>query len=251
MILLLGGTSDSIKIAKFLKNSSINFFISVATKEGLEISKDFLSNLIIGKKNLNELSEFCKSHSITSIIDATHPHAKIISENAINISNKENINYIRYERKSTEKIEHKNIFFAKNANYAAIKASQIAKKVFLSTGMNTLDEFTREINPINLFVRVLPTITAIKKCESLNIPFSNIIAIKGPFSKLMNIETFKHFDIDLLITKESGLEGGFDEKIQAAMELNIPVLIITRPILDYPNKFEDLSTLFDKIKLLR
>ena len=49
---------------------------------------------------------------------------------------------------------------------------------------------------------------------------------------------------DLLITKESGVAGGFLEKINACKVLNIPVIIISRKKIDYPkviNNIEDIE----------
>ena len=37
---------------------------------------------------------------------------------------------------------------------------------------------------------------------------------------------------DAIITKESGLSGGFQEKVDAASTLNIPLLVVKRPALD-------------------
>lgn len=48
---------------------------------------------------------------------------------------------------------------------------------------------------------------------------------------------------DVLITKESGKQGGFQEKLAAAAELNIPVIVIHRKKLNYPIEINHLSEL--------
>ena len=68
--------------------------------------------------------------------------------------------------------------------------------------------------------------------------------MKGPFTEEINIATYRQYDIDLLITKESGVAGGFLEKINACKALNIPAVIITRKQIDYPkviNRIEDIE----------
>jgi precorrin-6A/cobalt-precorrin-6A reductase len=39
----------------------------------------------------------------------------------------------------------------------------------------------------------------------------------------------KEYQIDLVLTKESGDSGGFMSKIDAALDLEIPVVIVMRP----------------------
>ena len=59
--------------------------------------------------------------------------------------------------------------------------------------------------------------------------------MQGPFSKLMNLEMYKKYEADVVITKNSGSLGGTDTKVEAAMELNLPLIIIDRPKVQYDN----------------
>ena len=54
--------------------------------------------------------------------------------------------------------------------------------------------------------------------------------MQGTFSKEFNISLMKEYSVSAIITKESGESGGAEEKINAALELNIPVILVTRPI---------------------
>ena len=38
--------------------------------------------------------------------------------------------------------------------------------------------------------------------------------MKGPFSQSINEEFYKHYNVDIVVTKESGIAGGFLEKGQ-------------------------------------
>ena len=44
-----------------------------------------------------------------------------------------------------------------------------------------------------------------------------------------------------MVTKDSGAEGGMVEKISAANQLNVEVLILKRPQLNYPVVFNDIQ----------
>ena len=71
--------------------------------------------------------------------------------------------------------------------------------------------------------------------------------MKGPFTQEMNESTYKQYDIDLVITKESGIAGGFLEKVNACKKLNIPVVIIKRKEMNYPNTIGNIEKLIDLI----
>ena len=45
--------------------------------------------------------------------------------------------------------------------------------------------------------------------------------MKGPFSLEMNRAVFRQYQVDLVLSKESGAAGGFTEKYLAARELSI------------------------------
>ena len=71
--------------------------------------------------------------------------------------------------------------------------------------------------------------------------------MQGPFSKEMNIEIIKKYDIDMLVTKDSGKVGGTIEKLEAAKEMGIPVIIISRPQNKEESFFESAQELIDKV----
>ena len=57
--------------------------------------------------------------------------------------------------------------------------------------------------------------------------------MQGPFSTELNIELFKHYNAEVIVSKDSGQIGGVDTKITAAEKLNLPVVLIDRPKINY------------------
>ena len=53
-----------------------------------------------------------------------------------------------------------------------------------------------------------------------------ILALQGPFSTEMNAAILKQYDIRHMVTKNSGRTGGYQEKLEAAKMLGIPVYVI-------------------------
>jgi precorrin-6A/cobalt-precorrin-6A reductase len=75
--------------------------------------------------------------------------------------------------------------------------------------------------------------------------------MKGAASLEENIELIEKYDAGVMITKESGEVGGVIEKIQAANEKDVAVVMIQRPKIDELNKNDivsDLDELDTKLK---
>lgn len=123
------------------------------------------------------------------------------------------------------------IILAGDAEGAANAAMQIKRngRILLTTGSKDLNIYSENIPADQLYPRILPAAASIKKCEDTGIPHRNIIAAQGPFSEAFNIVLIKEYNIDILITKESGKAGGFEEKIRACRSCGIPAIVITRP----------------------
>lgn len=252
MILIFGGTSDSIEICKKLNENGMSddYIISVATEYGKSIAENTASNVHMGRMDEDQMCSFIDDNQIDFIIDATHPYAVDVSMNAIKSSNRKNIGYIRYERKSLlENLSYDGCIIVDDIESAC---DEIVKRdledVFIGTGSKNLALYTEKLREKRLFARVLPVSDVILECEELGFSADNIIAMKGPFTKEMNVETFRKYNIGVLITKESGIEGGFMEKIYACEELGIPVVIIKRRKLEYPNISNDIGYIVDQIK---
>jgi len=83
-------------------------------------------------------------------------------------------------------------------------------------------------------VRVTPEPEFIQRAIDLGVPRSHICAMQGPFSEAFNTALWRDLKIDCVITKDSGDAGGYQAKVAATQALNIPLLVIKRPKLEYP-----------------
>ncbi|GMA48762.1 hypothetical protein GCM10025857_01190 [Alicyclobacillus contaminans] len=86
---------------------------------------------------------------------------------------------------------------------------------------------------LRLVIRLLPRVDNLQMCAELGIPQENIVAMQGPFSYELNRALYAHFRTTLMITKDSGEPGAVDEKVQAALDAGVEVVVIRRPKLDY------------------
>lgn len=240
MILVLAGTKDGRIIAERLSEKGFRIIATTVTPHGNKFSEGI--KVQVGALDITKLSAMIERKDIKLIIDATHPFAKEISEMAIEVCQKLKVPYLRYERKSF--IDNtENIIWARDFNEAAIKLKKF-DRIFLATGSKNLDIFLPlKAQGKKVFARVLPTSNVVKKCEDLGFSVDEIIAMQGPFSCEMNISLFRQTRCDIVVTKESGKVGGLKEKIQAAKKLDIPIMVIKRPKIEYPIVFNDINKL--------
>lgn len=243
-LLVIAGTYDGRKLIEKLKEYNISILATVATENGRELLSNTNIDVITGRLNENGFKELISHHNIKCVLDASHPYADEVSRIVSNVCNKINIPYIRYLRPSEIVIED-NIIFMSDSEKAAIKLNKLSGNILLTIGSKNLNIFKERIDNYKqrLFVRILPVLDSIKKCEDLGIPISNIIAMSGCFTQAMNEQIIKHCKADILVTKDSGKVGGFEEKILAAQHLNLKIMIIQRPF----EKNSNISTYDDAV----
>lgn len=245
MVLVLGGTSDSIKICDLINKRGFcnRYILSVTTEYGKKLAEGVAKKINLGKMSMEDMEDFIMKNKISFIIDATHPYAAEVSKNAIEAAKNTDTGYIRYERKSLiEDISYDGCIFADSIEEMCEKVNRGSyNRILIGTGSKNLAKYRENINAAELFPRVLPTSEVILECENMGFNADNIIAMKGPFSKNMNKEMIKHYKIDLMLTKESGVEGGFLEKIDACEEMGIDVIVLKRQRMYYPNQTSDLK----------
>jgi len=106
----------------------------------------------------------------------------------------------------------------------------------LTTGSKTLPGFAAAARRSGkrLVVRVLPDPGVLAGCFALGLKSSDVIALQGPVSYELNRALFCAYRAEVLVTKESGPAGGTAEKIAAALDLGMRVVVVERPVLAYP-----------------
>ena len=86
MILLLGGTSDSIEVARLLVNEGLPMIFSMATDTPMDLPESPLVVIRRGPLNQVGMEESISNDNINVIIDATHPYAVEVTRNALAVS---------------------------------------------------------------------------------------------------------------------------------------------------------------------
>lgn len=233
-VLVFGGTSEGRKLAEIFNANNRKCTICVATDYGEKLlPKSENVNVICGRMDCNEICMLLgEDNKYSYVIDATHPYASVISENARNACIKTNTAYLRLLRSETGRnIYNDGIKIFPDALQAAKYLDKTTGRILLTTGSKELPVFCGEIrDKSRITARVLPSAKAIEACNNAGLEGRQIIAMHGPFSKEINTAIIKQTGAAFIVTKESGNAGGFQEKIDAARETGTEVILIKRPV---------------------
>jgi len=214
-IWLIGGTKDSADIAKAIAEAQIPSIVTVTTASAKDL---YPANfpLGIGCFSTEAMKDFCYQKNIIAIVDASHPFATEVSQNAIATARNQNIPYLRYERHSCQlsKLSNSNQFL-------------------------TLDSFETLLNGDylhTLFTRVLPKVNSVQIALDSGFTSDRMIAIRPPISAEFETVLWQKWHISLVVTKASGKPGGEDIKHKVAINLGIGLITIARPKIFYPQQ---------------
>lgn len=235
MFWLIGGTSESVIIANLLSELKQDFLLSVTTESACHLYQNIQEIQIIVKKlSFREMKELILSQKITAIIDASHPFAVEVSKNAIASSQLFSIPYLRYERETVTSQTGNILYYPDLASLLTDNSIFRDKNVLLTIGAKYLHLFKQYHHQAQFYARILPYQSSLALAEEAGFRCDRIIAIRPPLSLQLEKALWQNWNIDIVVTKAAGKSGGEDIKYQVAETLNIPLVVINRPSLDYP-----------------
>ena len=225
MIWIIGGTSEARKLVTRLDDIE-NFVVTSATESSREFIKS--DRMIVGRMDKIDMLNFVKKHNISLIVDLSHPYAKIVSENAKEVSKIKNIRYIRYVRAKSKILS--DVVYLDSLEECIEYLKGIFGTVFFTTGSKNIMDFEKVRGENRYIYRVLPAPDSIEECKKNNVKMKDIVAVLGPFSYELNKAMFSEYKSNYVVMKDSGKGGGTEEKIRACVELGITPTVIGREV---------------------
>ena len=225
-LMVFSGTTEGHDLCRFLSKNGVKAEVFVATEYGAAVMEP-MAGITVHEGRLNEKEIAQRLTSDTLLIDATHPYAAAVTDNLRAACAQSGA---RYERLLRPAIPCKNCEIVLDTVAAVDWLNAHPGKVLLTTGSKELEAYTAVQDfQTRLFPRVLPTASVLEKCAALGFPGAHIIAMQGPFSQAMNAALLRETGAEILVTKDTGVSGGFAEKVAAAEEVGAKVLVIARP----------------------
>ena len=255
-IFILGGTKDSTNIITHIKeNYDAHILTTTTTEYGARLAREAGSDDTIARPLLkDEIIKIFTEGSFDILIDATHPFAEHITQTSVSIARELEIPYIRFERPTTnlENIDTSRIIYVNSFDEAGnLIESEFPKgSVLHFAGANTMADVVKYVSVDRFYPRILKVESSLVKCHQLDIDPEHIIPMTGAATLEENIDLIERYGASVMITKESGEIGGVIEKIEAANETDISVIMIQRPkieMLDENDIVNDMKELDKKI----
>lgn len=251
MIALFLGTSEGKKILSLLNSFTEDIFISTTTAYGGQLLALYKYK-ILNTKPLDKigLAEAFKKNNIKVVVDATHPYATEITRTLMDLCAEHSLEYIRYERPPIiDKFKgHKEIIQIESYEQLFEIMRNIRGTILNTTGSRNIKKLM-DLGIKNRIVhRVLPSVEVMDEYFSLGLKVEDIIAIKGPISYDLNCSFIKEYEAKAIILKDSGIQGGTEEKLRAAIDLGITAFVIGRSIINYENAFYNEEELVEYIR---
>ncbi len=243
-ILIFSGTTEGRMLSDILSETHISHGVCVVSEYGVSMGYDE-SYARVHAGALDEAgmlrlikgegweTSFDKAADGTDtlfniIVDATHPYAKEAGKNIKAAAKEAGAVYLRLSRSLKGVTEGIRIF--DDVRSCAEALSLTKGNILLTTGSKDLAVFCEEEGlRERLYVRVIPRMESLEICEKCSISSSHIIAMHGPFSVSMNEEIIRQYDIAVVVSKQSGREGGFFEKADAAQNCGAAFFVIGAP----------------------
>lgn len=219
-MLIIGGTTEGRKAVETLDQAGKPFYYSTRGDEQHVTSPHAIR--LVGGMDADEMTEFCRSHGIRLIIDASHPFAVGVHQNVSAAARALGLPAIRYERLYPPKDPS----VAWCADYAdAIRRLQDdhIKRLLALTGVQTIEKLRPFWQAHETWFRILPRQSSLAIAQSQGFPTHHLIDY--PDDQMEEILP------DAILTKESGESGGYQQKINQAHALGIPVYVVERPSL--------------------
>jgi len=221
-ILLLGGTGDSRLLAESLAGrADVEVISSLAGRT--ELPATLPGGLRIGGfGGVEALADYLASERIDLLVDATHPFAARISDNAARACRLSGTPHLLLSRPPWEERPGDRWIHVPDAEAAAAQLPGLAERVFLSVGRQELDAFS-DLPRIRFLVRMVDAPRG-----ALPLHDYEVVLGRGPFEANGERALFLLHGIQALVTKNSGGEATY-AKITVARELGLPVVMIDRP----------------------
>lgn len=248
-ILIFAGTTEGRELSEYLAVAGIAHTLCVATEYGEIVLKEHpLVKVHKGRMNQEEIEVYIKAGNFGAVVDATHPYAEVVTQNIKNAMQDMDIPYLRLKRESNVTSSYEKIHYFKDSVSCAKALEKTDGNILLTTGSKELSVFAKFIDrKERLYVRVLPGIESLQLCMDCGIAGKQILALQGPFTTQMNEAMFRQYQIKCLVTKESGNAGGYQEKLDAAQNLSIPVFTIGCPAEQEGYTFEEVCEQLEMI----
>jgi precorrin-6A/cobalt-precorrin-6A reductase len=221
-ILILGGTTEARLLGERLaERGGLDVTLSLAGRTAAPVPHA-VPIRIGGFGGAAGLADYIASERVGALIDATHPYANIISENAAAAAHQTGVAFMALRRPPWTAVPGDRWTEVDGTGAAVTAIGETPRSVLVALGRNELAPFAgapqhrylvRSVDPVQ---------------PPLPLPHVTYVTARGPFSEADDHALMTAHEIDVVIAKNSGGAAAYG-KIAAARALGIEVILLRRP----------------------
>ncbi len=223
-LLILGGTGDGVELAA-----------QAMSLPGLEVITSLAGRTSAPKKLLGTvrsggfggevgLVEYLQTAQIDLVIDATHPFAAQMSWHVAGAAAQVGIPWLMLIRPGWERLPQDDWIEVESIEAAVTAIPASAERIFLTIGRQQLAPFASLEDKWCLIRSIDPPDAGIL------LPIGELLLDRGPFSLEQELRLLQDYQIDTIVSKNSGGDATY-AKIIAARELGLSVVMVQRPVM--------------------
>lgn len=219
-VLLLGGTTEGRRLADALSDL-----------QGLPVTSSLAGRVarpampagqvrVGGFGGVDGLVAWLREHDVAAVVDATHPYAATMSEHAAQACSRTGVPLLRLQRPGWIQRPGDDWRRVSNLTTAAREVDELGRRAFLTIGRQEVAAFAGVDAWCLVRAIQAPDPPLPRRCE--------VLLARGPFDLAAEREILRRWEIDVLVSKDSGGEATA-AKLEAARECGIAVVLVDRP----------------------
>jgi len=231
MILVFGGTTEGRKAVEVLEEGGSPYFYS--TKTGEQDVTLHHGQRIDGAMDGEAMRRFCREHTIRLIVDAAHPFASQLHQTIADVAADMQLPVIRYER----------IYPPRDPDITWIDDySELSSllsphsSLLATTGVQSISKLKwLEKEGVKVIYRILNRESSIQLAHHQGATDEQLCFYPTPQGDSPHVIHFAShtgdspLEAEAILLKESGLSGGFVEKVEEAKAKGMRIIALKRP----------------------
>ena len=212
MILVFGGTTEGRRAAEVLEEAGNSYYYSTKTGEQeLALHHGVRTD---GAMDGEAMRQFIREHAIRLMVDAAHPFAATLHQTIGEVASDMRIPVIRYER----------IYPPRDPDITWIddygQVPTDIHSLLTTTGVQSISKLKwLEAEGVKVIYRILNRESSIRLAHEQGATDEQLCFFEDDILP----------DADTILLKESGLSGGFVEKVAEARERGMRIIVLKRP----------------------